>query len=444
MLHFPAASRRRPILAIALPIVGGMASQIVLNLVDSAMVGQLGSTALAASGIGSFANFMAIAIILGLATGVQSMASRRVGEGRENEAAVPLDGGLLLAIVFGLPLCLLMVWLAPWIFSVLTSDEAVEVLAIDYFQVRVVAMIGVGMNFAFRGFWSTVDLTRLYLMTLLIMHVINIVLNWVLIFGNLGVEPMGVYGAGLATTISIYIGTAIYLVLGLIHARPYGFLRALPSRQTMLTMLRVSLPSSIQQLFFAAGMTALLWIVGLIGTNELAAATVLLNLMLVGLLPAMGFGIAGASLVGKALGREDPADARLWGWNVTTLTILIVTLIAIPSMLFYRPILGLFLEDPVALQIAIIPYFISVTLIWLDAAGLIVINAHLGAGDSGTVMRISVICQWCLFLPLAWYLVAVEGQGFLLVWAMQVGYRVLQALWFMWSWHRGHWQHIKV
>ena len=80
-----------------------MVSQNVLNLVDAAMVGTLGDAALAATGMGSFANFMAIAFVMGLGTGVQAMASRRLGEERTSETAVPLNGGLLMALAFGVP-----------------------------------------------------------------------------------------------------------------------------------------------------------------------------------------------------------------------------------------------------------------------------------------------------------------------------------------------------
>ncbi|MBT4739996.1 MAG: MATE family efflux transporter, partial [Rhodospirillaceae bacterium] len=93
--------RLKTILILSLPIVGGMVSQNILNLVDTAMVGRVGPSALAAVGIASFTNFMAIAIILGLGTGVQAIASRRLGEGKEKETAIPLNGGLYLALVMG-------------------------------------------------------------------------------------------------------------------------------------------------------------------------------------------------------------------------------------------------------------------------------------------------------------------------------------------------------
>ena len=79
----------------------------------------------------------------------------------------------------------------------------------------------------------------------------------------------------------------------------------MPNKETLKTIIRISLPVSIQQLFFATGMTVFFWIVGQIGTRELAANNVLVNLLLVCILPGIGFGMACATLVGQALGRKD-------------------------------------------------------------------------------------------------------------------------------------------
>jgi putative MATE family efflux protein len=442
--YFPNRERRNEIFHIALPIIGGMASQNILNLVDAGMVGSLGNAALAAAGIGGFANFMAMSVILGLATGVQAIASRRLGEGRLSETAVPLDGGLLMALTFGLPLSILLIYFSPEIFSLLNDDPEVVALGSGYLQVRLIAIVGVGMNFSFRGYWSAVKLSRLYMGTLVIMHSANILLNWILIYGKLGAPAMGVYGAGLATTISVYLGTLIYFMLALRHARSAGFLHGLPSRETLMTMLRVSIPSSIQQLFFASGMTALFWIVGQIGTMELAATHVLMTLSLVAILPAMGAGIAGASLVGHALGRKDAEDAARWGWNVACLAALIGLAIGLPAAVLHRQILSLFLHDPATLELASLPLLLSGLLIWFDAAGLTLFNAHLGAGDSRPVMIISIVCQWVVYLPLAYWLGPVLGYGLLTIWLLQIAYRWLQAVLFAGSWASGRWARVVV
>jgi len=166
--------------------MGGMVSQNVLNLVDTGMVGVLGDAALAAVGVASFANFLAIAFIMGMATGVQAMSARRKGEGRLDETAIPLNGGLLLVAVLALPASALLFWGAPALFPFLNDDPAVIELAVPYWQARLVAMVFVGMNFAFRGYWNAVDLSRLYLRTILLMHAVNIFLNYALIFGHFG------------------------------------------------------------------------------------------------------------------------------------------------------------------------------------------------------------------------------------------------------------------
>ena len=441
---FPDRPRRRQLLTIALPVIGGMTSQNVLNLVDIGMVGRLGDTALAATGIGSFANWLSMAFILGLATGVQAMSARRVGEGVHGELAVPLNGGLLLSLLLGAPLAAGLFLLAPEIMALLNPDADVVAEAGPYLQVRLLALVAVGMNFSFRGYWSAVHMTGLYLITLLIMHSVNVVLNWVLIFGNLGAPELGVYGAGLATTLSVYLGLCIYIGFGLRHAWSEGFLSRMPSAATLARQVRVSLPASLQQLFFAGGMLALVTIIGVVGTRELAAANVLMHLGLIIILPAIGLGLATATLVGNALGRGDVEDARRWGWNAMVFSGAVGLAAGLAVIAFGRPILGVFLTDPQTLALAWWPLVISGVVMAFDTAGLTLMHALLGAGDTGRVMRISVVCQWLLFLPLAVLAGPVLGGGLLAIWGLQALYRVGQAGWFARAWARGGWRHIKV
>jgi len=442
--YFPGRDRRRARRALALPIIGGMMSQNILNLVDIAMVGRLGTQALAATGLGSFANWLAMAFILGLATGVQAICARRLGQRAHGEIAVPLNGGLILAVVLGLPLAAIVIWLTPAYLGLLNPDRAVVEAATPYLQVRLLALVAVGMNFSFRGYWAAVHMTRMYLTTLLIMHAVNIFLNWVLIFGNLGAPALGVTGAGLATTLSVWLGTAIYILFGFRHAWDEGFLHRRPTRTMLLNQMKLSLPSSLQQLFFAAGMVALVSIVGYIGTHELAAVHVLLTLGLLIVLPAIAFGMATSTLVGNALGREEFDNARLWGWNSMLFVGLFGVLMGLGVIVFGRPILGLFLTDPETLRVAYLPMLITGVVIGVDTAGLAVMHALLGAADTHRVMKITVIAQWMLFLPAAVLVGPVLGFGLLGVWVLYALYRVGQTIWFAAAWKQGYWAEIKV
>lgn len=438
-------ARLRTIMALALPIIGGMGSQNLLNLIDIFMVSRLGKEAVAAVGLSSQLNFLSIALVIGLGAGVQAMSARRKGEGRSEEMAIPLNGGLLLVLLLGVPLALGLILLAPLILPVLNQDPEVIRIGTGYYQVRLLALIAVGANYAFRGYWNGVNLSKLYLRTLLVMHASNVVLSYVLIFGKLGLPAMGATGAGLGTTISTYIGTACYVYLGRRHARGAGFLRGIPSGDTIRSMLRLSIPSGAQMLFFAAGGTALFKIVGMVGTNELAAANVLLTITLVAFLPGLGLGLGAASLVGQALGRGDRDDAVAWGWDVSRVAVMIVGLCALPMLLVPGAILDVFFEaEPQVLALAMAPLRLIGATTAVEVIGMVLINAMMGAGATRMAMVVSITAQWVVFLPAAYVIGPVLGLGLIGIWSAQASYRLLQTLVLAMLWRSRRWAYIKV
>lgn len=437
-------NRSREIWALSLPIIGGMTSQNILNLVDTAMVGQLGPAALAGVGLSSFINFVAMAAVTGLSVAVQAIAARRVGEGRLTEAAIPLNGGLLLSLLIGIPISVLLICIAPWLFAKLNPDPAVAEQGVPYLQMRLLSVFALGMNFSFRGYWSAVKRTHLYMGTLIWMHTLNIGLNYCLIFGKFGLPAMGTMGAGLGTTISLCIGTATYFWLARKHAGDAGFLKRRPSRTELKAQLKLGVPAMAQQLLFAAGFVMLFWIVGQIGTAELAAANVLVNITLVTVLPGMGFGLAAATLAGQALGRKDAEDAYRWMWDVFRQSIYLLTPFALAFIFVPGFILAPFLKTPELVALAKLPLqLIGITVIG-DALGMILMNTLLGVGATRTVLIVAVGMQWALFLPLAYLLGPVWGLGLNAVWFAMIGYRGLQAGIFVALWRRRDWVSIKL
>lgn len=436
--------RLERILSLALPIIGGMVSQNILNLVDAAMVGRLGVAALGAVGLGGFVNFLASAIILGLGAGVQTIAARRIGEDRFGESAVPLTGGVLLSLAIGIPWTVALWFLAPMLFTALADDPEVVKHGVPFLQMRVLGLVALSANMCFRGFWNAINRPGNYMRTLVVMHASNIAFNWVLIYGNLGFPKLGTQGAGLGTTLATVLGTAVYFALDFKEARRGGFLRTMPTKETLASLFRVALPAGVQQLFFAAGMTAFMWIVGKVGTRELAASNVLLNLVLVGVLPGLGFGLASASLVGQALGRKDPTDARAWGWQVSRLALVTVALVAIPGAIAPELILGAFLDDPHTIDLAAPALRLVALLLGPDAAGLVLMQSLIGAGDARRIMMLSIVLQWCLFLPIAYVIGPVWGLGLFAIWAANMVYRLVQAAAFAWMWHGGAWSRVRI
>lgn len=436
--------RRNRILALALPIIGGMLSQNLLNIVDTAMVGFLGNAALAAVGLGGFVVFMCQAPILGISTGVQASAARRKGEGRADRATAILNSALLLVLLIAPLLSLVLVQLAEPAYPFLNADRAVIEQGVPYLEWRLAAIVFVGINFAFRGYWNALDLSRIYMTTLMIMHACNIALNYVLIFGNLGAPALGVTGAGMASAISMAIGSATYVWLGLKHARKEGFLKRLGSRADTVSLIKITIPSGLQQFFFAAGLVAMFWVIGKIGTPELAAANVLITVLLFAILPGLGLGLACTTLVGQSLGAGNPDDAYQWAWDVAKVTLILLSVLGVPMWLVPDLVSSIFLHEESTRELARWPMRIMGLTMPIEAIGFAFMHAMLGAGDARRVMYVSIGTQWLLFLPLAFVIGPILGYGLIGVWLWQGITRAIQATVFMLIWRARSWQKIEV
>lgn len=434
----------KQVIWLALPIMAGMASQSLMNIVDALFVGQLGELSLAAVGVGAYLNFMATALIMGISSSVQTMVARRRGQGRQNALAAPLGKGLLLALIVGLSLTLFFWWLAPNLVALMLSDPQSQAIAGEYLQIRVLGISLVAANFAYRGYWNGRGRSLIYLRTLVIYHSLNVLLTWLLVFGHWGLPAMGVAGAAWGTTLSLLIGTLLYSAQTLRPALSQGLFNAGVAGGSLRGLLRLAIPHSLQQFFFAMGIATLFWIIAQIGLREVAIAHVLVNLALFLILPAVGIGMASTTLVSQSLGAGRPEQARRFGWQVVGLAMVLLGTFALPMLLIPEVVLGLFLHTPEVVAMGVTPLRMTAVAVVLDAVGIVLAQALLGAGANRTVMKVSISLQWGLLLPLAWLLGPGLGGSLMAVWSVQLLFRCINSAVFATIWQRGHWQHIRV
>ena len=218
----------------------------------------------------------------------------------------------------------------------------------------------------------------------------------------------------------------------------------MPSLRELREVARLSIPSGLQQLVTFVGVLALYKILGLLGTAEVAAASVMVNLSLVAILPAMGLGLAATTLVGQALGKSDPTDAERWGWDVVRVALVLMCVLGVSVTVAPRLALSIFLQDPATLDLATWPTRIM-GLNWLiEGVSMVLMYALLGAGDVRRVLAVAVFFQFGLSLPLAYLFGPVLGYGLLAVWISGAAVRLVQALIFAAFWHGGRWKAIEV
>ena len=428
--------RQGKVMRLALPIMLGMLSQSMLNLIDAALVGHLGQEALAGVGIGGYAMFMMTALVFGLSSSVQSQTSQDFGADSPSLAR-SLHSGLLIAVMVGLPLSWVAWWQAPWIIKLITPSDDVTRIAVDYFRWRVVSLTAVALTLCFRGYWNGRQKTHLYLRIIVIVHVFNVIASAGLIYGIGGLPAMGARGAGVGTTLSLLLGLTLWV--GVTY-NAHALIQQKQTRYPIRATLLLALPHSMQQVCFAAGYVVLFWLLSRMGTGSVAVGHVLVNLSLLLILPGVGVGVAAMSLVGEALGRNDQTSAHRWGIDALSVAGVLLTLLALPMLLFPTALLELFFDDLSLIQLGELPLQITGVMIVLDAAALVLAQALMGAGAQRTVMLLTLSMQWLVFLPLAWWVGISMGYGLLGVWLVQLFYRALNSGSFLWVWQQRRWQ----
>ncbi len=403
------------------------------------MVGALGSTALAAAGVAGYTAFVITALILGISSAVQSTTAYYYGAKCQDSQDKTLKAGLVLAFLLCLPLVAFFYPITGLLLSYINYDGAVVELAEPYLDWRVIGLIAVALNLVFRGYWNGVHHSKIYFKTIVFIHISNIAISYALIYGKLGLPAMGVEGAGLGTCISLFIGTLVWLLYTLNKIGSRAFTGTELDPRILRTLINRALPNSLQQTLFASGYLVLFWIIGQIGPLSVAVGHILVNLSLLMILPAVGLGMAATSLVGRSLGQKDDQAAQSWGIDVAKVAVILLILIALPLAFLSEQVLGIFLIEPEAVALGTKPLQLTAMMMVIDASAIVLTQALLGAGASKMVMQLSVTLQWGVFLPLAFIFGSYLGLGLIAIWWVQLGYRCLNAIGFIWLWKVRAW-----
>ena len=279
--------------------------------------------------------------------------------------------------------------------------------------------------------------------TIIGIHLCNAILNYIFIFGKFGCPALGTSGAALASLLAPALGTVAYFIMAIKTLPKNGFLRGLP-KQAVKSLIRLSIPNAIQSVLYALSYSVLYKIIAMLGTNELAAAGIIINFALVSYLPALAFGMVSTSLVGQALGRNDAADADLWAWQTTKICVTGLCILSLPFLLFPAQLLAIFILDQQVVALATTAVIILGVSLPFEGAVLVLQHAILGAGDSKKVMFISTASSWIFYLPLAWFLGHTLNGNLNGVWTANLIIQVSMALIYGWLWKSGYWKNIRI
>jgi len=313
---------------------------------------------------------------------------------------------------------------------------------------RTIGFPFVVLNFAFRGFYHGVGDTRTYLKAILVTNLLNIVLDALLIFGLLGFPRMEAAGAGLATALGLMGGTVYYLFVAAPSTnirRRYGGLRfTRVGRKLSGKVLSIMLPNGMQSLGNALGIMAFYWMMGRISTLAVAVTNLMINISSVFFLPALGMGLAAATLVGQALGRGEPDDAEAWGWETVRLSVYAFTAAGLLLALFPEITLRLFTDEKEVIAEGTLALRVTALGQFAVAAVMVLSNILVSAGQARFVALATVVCTYALALPATYVFCVMMGGGVALGWVFQGLGRAVTAGALGWKFKAGGWKSSKL
>lgn len=461
----------RAILRLALPTVGAMLSQSIVNEIDIVFFAMLpcpeSSNAQAALLPSLIVLWLFGGSLSGIGVGTQAFTARRFAEGKDHEAGAVLFNAFVFALVAGVLFTIVGYSTMHLLLGKIIKVDGARAAADAYLQYRLLGVSSMAMTFAFKAFFDGIGKTHVHLVSALVMNAINIGLCLILVFGNdtLGVAKMGIAGAGLAGVISTYVGLAIMIGYALkpeYRERFAPFRMNKLNRSLMWSIVKLSIPGGIATIAVMTGFALFALIASKLdeihplgtvsamcpgGDAEpvnMASTTVIVGILKLTFTGCLAFGTATATLVSQSLGERDGEKAARFGWASIRLGLLIFGVVGLLETVFAGPILGFVASSPLVQEHSLNPMRIMGAITPVIAVGMILTQALFGAGDTKYVMVAELILHFMCLVPLAYLLGVVVDLGLMGLWSAAIVYIVLLAIAMVWRFRSGVWQRITL
>lgn len=434
----PPPGRAVSVVRLAAPLTALFLIQNAVQLFAVARVGQQGDGALAGLGVGSAVFGLLLALLFGFDTGVQAVVARKTGAGQGAQAGQALTDGLAVSVPVGLLLALVAAALGPHAVALLLQDPAAASAGAAYLRAAAPSILFLSLTIPANAYWIASGRPAIAFLVTCLVAPLQIAITWPLVSAG------GAGGAGLASSLAALAGLAIQAALVLRLRPAAGFLRRGPDAAGVATILRIGWPVSAQQSLLQFGLMLAFAIVSQLGVAQAAVLNVLASLTLVPIQMATGLGVAAGALVGQALGRGDPQDARRWGWQVSIGGALVMLPLGLLAALAPRAVLGFFLTEPATLELAVWPVQVLGLGVAIDAVGRILGFALRGAGATKSATIIPFVVQWLAQLPLMWWVGVKLGYGLNGVVAVQFSLALVEAVALALIWRGGGWTRVRI
>ena len=440
------------VITVAIPLVLSTGAWSVQHFVDRMFLTWFSSEAIAAAMPAGILNFAIMSFFIGTASYVNTFVAQYYGAGRYNRIGPALWQGIYISVLGGLVIFCLIPFARP-IFAIIGHDLPVQENEVIYFQYLCLGGMPVISSMVLAGFFSGRGRTWPVMWVNILATAVNLLLDYILIFGKCGFPEMGIKGAAIATVFSGFVSLLVYI---LILVRPdynmiYHTLQGWrPEKELFVRLLRFGVPSGVQFFLDMAGFTAFVLIMGRLGTVSLAATNIAFNISTLAFMPMIGFGIAISVLVGQYLGKDRPDLAQRSVYSGFAMTFFYMASIAILYVATPQLFVAPFAAQADSAGFAeinrltiILLRFVAVYSVF-DMLNIIFASAIKGAGDTRFVMYAIVVISACVLVIPTYTAIMVLDYGLMAGWSVVSVYVITLGFVFYFRFLGGKWKTMRV
>jgi len=410
-------------LKLAYPVVIGQLGHMMLGVVDSLMVGRLGAVPLAASALVNGLILLVMVLGIGMSVALTPLVAIAKGSENHDECGIILRQGLLVNLIFSFLLVIPIYFFSDIVYYL---DQPIEVAAQaeSYLKILNLSIIPFMLFQTYKQFSEGLSYTKPPMYILITSNIVNVFGNWVLIFGNLGFPRMELDGAGYSTLLTrIFIAFAIYIYV----RRSKSFKEFDPSLRfrsinwpVIRKIISLGIPGGFQMFFEIGGFVFAAVMVGWIGTNELAAHQIAINLASITFMVGLGISIAATIRVGNYLGKRDLVGIKRAGYSALAIIALIMGFFGLMFFLFRDYLPTLYINDTDVIEIAASLIIVASFFQVVDGLQVVAVGILHGLTDVNITMVIAFFAFWVVGLPIAYLLGFAFGFGAVGIWVSLV------------------------
>ncbi|RKF03273.1 MATE family multidrug resistance protein [Tenacibaculum lutimaris] len=415
-------------LKLAAPVMLGMLGHTFVSFIDNIMVGQLGTAELAAVSLGNSFMFIAMSLGIGFSTAITPLIAEADSSNNFDQAKSAFKHGLFLCTMMGIMLFLAVFFSKPLMYLMKQPVEVVE-LAIPYLDLVAFSLIPMIVFQAFKQFSDGMSMTRYPMYATLIANVLNVLLNYLLIYGKFGFPELGIVGAAYGTLLSRFVMvTYLWWLLSkkerskrLVTNIKFFVLDTLMLRK----IISLGTPSAMQMFFEVAIFTAAVWLSGLLGKNPQAANQIALNLSSMTFMVATGLSVASMIRVGNQKGLQDYKELRRIAFSIFFLGTILAVIFATFFFVFHKSLPNLYMDlsdaenyvDNMEVMSIAANLLIAAAIFQIsDSIQVMVLGALRGLQDVKIPTLITFISYWVVGFPISFYFGAAERYGSFGIW----------------------------